>query len=385
MAYKLVGFKNLDKRTIAYGLYLMSNLDQRIVVQPSQDYFLAQVENLKITSEEIETFNKIVDNFLVSNTVVYSDDSLCFKLFCYHFLTNFYTGYSDSYHAVCFLLDFFDDLVFRVDASLAIMPYHPSYFRQSIPNPLIAQPNWQPQQVSNPYPVFPNANMANSHIVVQQPIIPPMAQPSLYPQQAVNRYPVFPDRNTANPSIDAQELEESSHQLKPNRLIQIYNHLKNTHNLGSKVEFFRNVKKNYIAARHLLSLLGWLQVSNTEQLMWSVEYLEKLNIPVYPPSFLPEKNQDIYDAIVATLMVEGFSSAHAFSKSNVENLIKKMNQAWYQKSYRDLKNSENALNYLLSKKHLKKLQSLTEVYGDKPLKVLEAIIDNEYEQVVKNK
>ena len=56
MAYKLVGFKNLDKRTIAYGLYLMSNLDQRIVVQPSQDYFLAQVENLKITSEEIETF-----------------------------------------------------------------------------------------------------------------------------------------------------------------------------------------------------------------------------------------------------------------------------------------------------------------------------------------
>ena len=100
---------------------------------------------------------------------------------------------------------------------------------------------------------------------------------------------------------------------------------------------------------------------------------------------MPEKNQDIYDAIVATLMVEGFSSAHAFSKSNVENLIKKMNQAWYQKSYRDLKNSENALNYLLSKKHLKKLQSLTEVYGDKPLKVLEAIIDNEYEQVVKNK
>ncbi|MCG8147132.1 hypothetical protein H9W84_03195 [Moraxella sp. PS-22] len=168
--------------------------------------------------------------------------------------------------------------------------------------------------------------------------------------------------------------------MPENRFTAIYNELKQYTQLNSKISMYTNTRQSYISTRNILSYFDWFKSSNESQLIWALEYLDKMKIPVYPRLFLPNSNQEIYDAIVVSITFMGFENAMTFSRINVENFIKKMRQAWYQKRYRDNKDGESALQYLLSKSYLKKLDKLSEIYGVPPLEVLQSLIAQEYDK-----
>lgn len=116
--------KNLNKRKTSYILSLLKRIDFLIVIQSDLDYLMAQLQKLKVSVDELKTLKKIMDNFLVSDEVIYGDNSLPYKIFCYNMATRFYS-YNNMALIRNALPDFFDDLVLDIDTSYNVMYLQP--------------------------------------------------------------------------------------------------------------------------------------------------------------------------------------------------------------------------------------------------------------------
>ncbi len=352
--------KNLNKRKTSYILSLLKRIDFRIVIQSDLDYLMSQLQKLKVSVDELKTLKKIMDNFLVSDEVIYGDNSLPYKIFCYNMATRFY-----SYKQIALsrntLPDFFDDLVLDIDTGYNVM--YIQHF-MSTPSSVTAYNAWQ----------MPTNNQGYAQAA------PSTFQMPIPPQYSASQPPIPPNLDGLDSTFQTTNFNELANKEPENRFEPIYNEFNTSLFLESKMGFYSTTKENYISTRSTMVALDWLKINNEEQLNWAVEYLNKANLIVYPRLFLPKSNQDIYDSIVVCITCMGFYSPMTFSKINVDNFIKKMRQAWYQKRYRDNKDGETALQYLLSKSYLKKLDKLAEEYGVPPLEMLQNLITQEYDR-----
>lgn len=302
-----------------------------------------------------------MDNFLVSDEVVYGDNSMPYKIFCYHMVTRFYNFKKINFFRNA-LPDFFEDLVLDIDISYSLSP-----LQSFMGTPLSFTPYNTSQMPIN------NQGYAQA--------IPSAFSMPIPPQYPVSQPPIPQKWYDLDSTVQSTNSNEPANKEPENRFEPIYHDLNTNLSLDSKMSFYTTTNENYIYTRSTMVALDWLKINNEEQLNWAVEYLNKANILVYPRLFLPKSNQDIYDAIVVSITCMGFDSyMMAFSKINIDNFIKKMRQAWYQKRYRDNKDGETALQYLLSKSYLKKLDKLAEEYGVPPLEMLQTLIAQEYDR-----
>ena len=80
-------------------------------------------------------------------------------------------------------------------------------------------------------------------------------------------------------------------------------------------------------------------------------------------------------------MNESCTTVNQFSEYHSQALIKKIQNAWYQKNYRDKKNSNTALKFIISKQHLRKLNYLAEKSGSEPVELLEKLVEEAYNDI----
>ena len=60
-----------------------------------------------------------------------------------------------------------------------------------------------------------------------------------------------------------------------------------------------------------------------------------------------------------------------------------MRNSWHQKNFRDKKESNSALQSIMSKKEYMQLEKLSRYHGLKPLEFINQLVDSEYQSIFK--
>nr|WP_317200400.1 hypothetical protein [uncultured Psychrobacter sp.] len=160
---------------------------------------------------------------------------------------------------------------------------------------------------------------------------------------------------------------------------------KHTQQFERKSEFITYAKTDYTNCRTPNKHLEWLDKKNEEQLMWAQEYLLSQGLLLQPNSLLIDSLDDLYDQICASLDIIdtglGYNSTtYEISGMSLEKkeIIRKMRGAWSQKKFRDKKDAESALEYVLNRRHINKLKKLASEYGVSSAEYLQQLIDEAY-------
>lgn len=425
MSKDLLNFKHMSARKVVYALSLLRNIEPWIIVQPDNEYLLDTIKRLSLNESELKTLENIIVGQLLSDTILNHFNSLGLKLFAWyrlHYTSAFTGALVQPYNRK--LMDFFDDLVLLVDLTNYLsekctfelswistqFPHQQTTgfntinpFTQNIPpnfltkapanTPLNPQ-NQQQQSFSNIS--FPSPSHIDSTFNTNYSVVNTQTPESLYPFETYCDYnfnqnedqlkkseqsmATFAAPHNSEPHANQHETIDKSPK-EPNRFEFIYSQIATNNSLDTKLKFYQKVQEDYATSRSITYSLGWLNRTDESQLLWAESYLNKYGIVIYPPSFIPQNNDERYEAIVNALAFRSLQMRTFLNNSHFDTFIRSMRQAAYQKRYRDNKDSESALQYLLAKRYLNKIDKLANKYNAKPLEVLQMLIDSEYERL----
>ena len=106
-------------------------------------------------------------------------------------------------------------------------------------------------------------------------------------------------------------------------------------------------------------------MQNEQQVLWAQEHLDSQDLLIKPKGFLTNSLQNVYDQVCASL--DAIDTELGYNNTEYEtpgmslgkrDIIRKMRGAWSQKKFRDKKDAESALEYILNRQHINKLKKL---------------------------
>lgn len=155
-----------------------------------------------------------------------------------------------------------------------------------------------------------------------------------------------------------------------------------------KTVYLLDVKSIYLKNRTESKDLKWIDASNSEQLEWIYSYLDKNQYIALKGVFFPETDEEKYDLICTSLdrlsNVEspyiGTAKKKGFSLRNYT--VFSMKKAWDgQKHYAIKKSSDDDLSVKIYRKNLNKLEILTARSDLTVNKLLNKLLEDEYDRV----
>ena len=309
---------NFDDRKINFILRIIKYKYDFVIIQPSIDYLISVITRVALNDLELDSLIRMTKESMIDNDIVYKENNLIFKLFCYYQFMNFYSFGANPINT--YLPDFYENLILNIDINYTI------FARLPTPQP------------------FPNTHY----------------------QKTIPNY-----------SSDTEEVD-----ISQNRFSEIYKNYKNFMNLNAKVNMFNTLYDNYLNSRKISLNMSWIKKEDKFQLDWLIDYILKATKGTgFQIVYFPKDKQEAFDFILAFLMNESCTTVNQFSEYHSQALIKKIQNAWYQKNYRDKKNSNTALKFIISKQHLRKLNYLAEKSGSEPVELLEKLVEEAYNDI----
>ncbi|HHK8567991.1 TPA: hypothetical protein ACQYCS_003590 [Vibrio parahaemolyticus] len=124
-------------------------------------------------------------------------------------------------------------------------------------------------------------------------------------------------------------------------------------------------------------IVNWLSKGNTEQFVWTRDYIEKFDHQLVQEVWAPTNNHELKSATIAL-----FDMLHD-RPDRKALIIGNMKRAWSQKKFRDKDKKEGKKAYSISmtEKTKQKLDSLAEHKGLKLNETIEMLIRNEFEKL----
>lgn len=154
-----------------------------------------------------------------------------------------------------------------------------------------------------------------------------------------------------------------------------------------KSEFINSAKDIYNSCRTPKKYIDWLDVQNEQQVLWAQEHLDSQDLLIKPKGFLTDSIQNIYDQVCASL--DAIDTELGYNTTKYETpgmslgkreIIRKMRGAWSQKKFRDKKDAESALEYILNRQHINKLKKLANDDGISSAEYLRRLIDKAFDK-----
>lgn len=343
----------LSDRQVNFLLFILNSFDNNIKLRLDREYFKELLISRRLEENSLKILKNIAEGAVIKDHDIFLDNSIDYQLFCY---LNF-NGTQGRYLLFKnYLSNFFDNLVFLIDSISDI-----SLFTQlAMYNP---PSNFNANNTSGNY----HSNNSGK----------PTHRPSVIPQGAFDHLAVNLRNHDNNGQFNYPK-QNLDYELSEEYLRHLENQWTNPALVITKTEFYRKVMENFNASRLMLPDLEWLNPNDQNQLYWAMNYLRKVNLWQYPPLFSLNSPDNLYKMLITNILYQGVDS-YSYVRPMVDDLIKKMDTAWYQKGYREKKDGETALNYVLSKPNLKKLKKLAKAYDVTPLEYLESLIEREEE------
>ncbi|MGE6245889.1 hypothetical protein ACQKCF_07815 [Psychrobacter proteolyticus] len=181
-----------------------------------------------------------------------------------------------------------------------------------------------------------------------------------------------------------ENYDTSSTSNRRNSTLRLNKHIKQ---FERKSEFINCAKVEYSLRRTSEKYTDWLDVKNEQQILWAQEHLYSQNLLIQPRGFLTDTLQSIYEQVCASLDIidtglDNNSTTYGTSGMSLKKkeIIRKMRGAWSQKKFRDKKDAESALEYILNRRHINKLKKLASDYGVSSTEYLQQLIDDAYDK-----
>ena len=181
-----------------------------------------------------------------------------------------------------------------------------------------------------------------------------------------------------------ESYDTSSTSNRRNSTLRLNKHIKQ---FERKSEFINCAKVEYSLRRTSEKYTDWLDVKNEQQILWAQEHLYSQNLLIQPRGFLTDTLQSIYEQVCASLDIidtglDNNSTTYGTSGMSLKKkeIIRKMRGAWSQKKFRDKKDAESALEYILNRRHINKLKKLASDYGVSSTEYLQQLIDDAYDK-----
>ncbi|OOS23465.1 hypothetical protein [Moraxella pluranimalium] len=147
--------------------------------------------------------------------------------------------------------------------------------------------------------------------------------------------------------------------------------------LNYKIYLYNKVKKDYECTLQYLKHFDWIKKDDENLLNWCLGYLDnKRLLPKYGLTY-PDNLADKYDVIMVSIQLTWNYSYY----TEYQIFKEKMHKAWTQKKWRDKKDTESALEYILSRKQFLKMLEISDKHKSKPIDVLNNWIDAEYKKL----
>lgn len=152
-----------------------------------------------------------------------------------------------------------------------------------------------------------------------------------------------------------------------------------THDPQEKQKVLDTIKEMWLRDRTLDRPVKWLDPSDEKQLLWAWDYLRNRSraAPIKEP-LTPEEQ---YGAILASLDLTEVFNRERFENIDKKEFILKFRKAWYQKDYRRLEKVKKPYHLPLSTGSARMLSELAAVENQKAVKLLERLIETEYNKV----
>ena len=178
---------------------------------------------------------------------------------------------------------------------------------------------------------------------------------------------------------DQINLPFDSNDSKKPRLINRHNFY-----LENKIKIINNTKALHHTIFTENKYIDWIDVKNTDQLYWAIDYLRKVGMLIGAKLFLAQTNEDMFARVCASL--DAMDNFHNLNLQYIPTAHKKyfissMRKAWSQKKFRDKKDVEAAQDLLLNRKAKKQLLELSSAYGISSVEMLTNLIDAAYQDI----
>lgn len=147
--------------------------------------------------------------------------------------------------------------------------------------------------------------------------------------------------------------------------------------LDYKLDIYYNAKRDYTAASHYLKHFDWIKKDDENLLNWCLDYLDNKRLLPKCGLAYPDNLADKYDVIMVSIQLNW----SCFRSIEWRPLKDKMHKAWIQKKWRDKKDAESALEYILSRKQFLKMLEISDKHKSKPIDLLNNWIDAEFEKL----
>lgn len=195
--------------------------------------------------------------------------------------------------------------------------------------------------------------------------------------------------NTENNLTQSETIDESIEIFDSNKHLDNITpyHQQSLYGLSEKTEYFNRARVVFIETRTHPKDLEWIDKSNHSQLIWAIDYLKKNNFLISPLNFYPNDAKQMFAQICASIDLiairEKIASQNLTYSPIQELFLQKMRNSWHQKNFRDKKESNSALQSIMSKKEYMQLEKLSRYHGLKPLEFINQLVDSEFQSIFK--
>lgn len=151
--------------------------------------------------------------------------------------------------------------------------------------------------------------------------------------------------------------------------------------LEEKRKLYADIKLDYETTSKYLKDFNWIKKDDEDLLNWCLDYLGKKNLlPRYGLTY-PDSLAGKYDVIMVSIQLNEYNGSQRRYRRLYQPLKDKMHNAWTQKKWRDKKDTESALEYILSRKQFLKMLEISDKHNSKPIDLLNNWIDAEYKKL----
>lgn len=195
--------------------------------------------------------------------------------------------------------------------------------------------------------------------------------------------------NTENNLTQSETIDESIEIFDSNKHLDNITpyHQQSLYGLNEKTAYFNRARTIFIETRTHPKDLEWIDKSNHSQLIWAIDYLKKNNFLISPLNFYPNDAKQMFAQICASIDLiairEKIASQNLTYSPIQELFLQKMRNSWHQKNFRDKKESNSALQSIMSKKEYMQLEKLSRYHGLKPLEFINQLVDSEFQSIFK--
>lgn len=157
--------------------------------------------------------------------------------------------------------------------------------------------------------------------------------------------------------------------------------------LEEKRKLYADIKLDYETTLKYLKDFNWIKKDDEDLLNWCLDYLGNKHLLLRHGLTYPDSLAGKYDVIMVSIQLNEYNGSQQYNESQrryrrlYQPLKDKMHKAWIQKKWRDKKDTESALEYILSRKQFVKMLEIADKHKSKPIDLLNDWIDAEYKKL----